>query len=149
MSGSGTSTLAVNTGTAAAGTYPLTINGVSGALSHTAGVSLTITGATGGGLITGSLATPPATVNLTSLGTADWAHWGLLSGTTFDHKAGITPLMLAAGHGNVEIVQALLAAGADPRKTDFTGRDALSFARDSRKPSIVQTIERAAATVKR
>jgi ankyrin repeat protein len=66
-----------------------------------------------------------------------------------DNKAGITPLMLAAGHGNIEVVQTLLAAGANPRKTDFTGHDALSFARDSRKSSTVQLIERAATTGKR
>jgi len=43
--GSGSSTLTLNTGTAAAGTYTLTLTGTSGSLSHTASVSLVITGA--------------------------------------------------------------------------------------------------------
>jgi hypothetical protein len=40
----GTSTLNVSTGTAVAGSYALTITGISGALTHTAGVTLNITG---------------------------------------------------------------------------------------------------------
>ena len=46
-----------------------------------------------------------------------------------DNKNGMTPLMIAASRGNAAIVQALLAKGANVRKTDFTGRDALSWAR--------------------
>jgi len=65
------------------------------------------------------------------------------------NKNGLTPLMLAASRGNVETVQALLTAGASPTKTDFTGRDALGWARDSRKPSLVESIQRAAAKTKR
>ncbi len=41
---------------------------------------------------------------------------------------GITPLMLAAGANKGEAVKALLKAGADPKKQDFTGRDATNFA---------------------
>ncbi|MDQ1472215.1 MAG: hypothetical protein QOJ99_3695, partial [Bryobacterales bacterium] len=43
-------------------------------------------------------------MNLTSLGTADCAHWGLTAATTFDHKAGVTPLIsnyTVAGGGTV------------------------------------------------
>lgn len=61
------------------------------------------------------------------------------------NKQGLTPLMMAAARGNVEIVQALLESGASARKSDFTGRDAISWARDSRKPNLVSIIERAAA----
>ncbi len=43
------------------------------------------------------------------------------------NKQGITPLMLAAGRGRTEIVRVLLEAGADPRKQDFTGRDAMGW----------------------
>ena len=43
-----------------------------------------------------------------------------------DNRNGMTPLMVAASRGNAAIVQALLAKGANARKTDFTGRDALS-----------------------
>jgi ankyrin repeat protein len=43
------------------------------------------------------------------------------------------------------LVQALLAKGANVRKTDFTGRDALSWAAESHRPAVVQALQRAAA----
>ena len=43
----------------------------------------------GTGSLTGSLATPSASINLTSEGVTDWTHWGLGSATAFDHKAGV------------------------------------------------------------
>ena len=36
------------------------------------------------------MATPSGTQNLTTLGTVDWAHWGITSASSFDHKAGVT-----------------------------------------------------------
>ena len=62
------------------------------------------------------------------------------------NRDGVTPLMMAARRGNLELVSALLAKGANPRKTDFTGRDALGWASDSRRPLVVQALQRAAAT---
>jgi uncharacterized protein len=62
-----------------------------------------------------------------------------------DNRNGMTPLMIAASRGNAAIVQALLAKGANVRKTDFTGRDALSWANDSRRPAVVQLLQRAVA----
>jgi len=62
-----------------------------------------------------------------------------------ENKNGLTPLMIAARVGSIGIVQALLAKGANPHKTDFTGRDALSWAADSRRPAIVQALQRALA----
>jgi ankyrin repeat protein len=62
-----------------------------------------------------------------------------------DNRNGMTPLMVAASRGNAAIVQALLAKGANVRKTDFTGRDALSWANDSRRPAVVQLLQRAAS----
>ena len=72
------------------GSSTLTITGTSGALVHTATVTLNVT--TGGttGSLAGSLATPSGTQNLTALGTLDWAHWGLTSASSFNHKAGVT-----------------------------------------------------------
>ena len=60
------------------------------------------------------------------------------------NRNGMTPLMIAAGRGDLEIVTALLAKGANPNKTDFTGRDAIGWASDSRRPIVVQTLQRAA-----
>ena len=61
------------------------------------------------------------------------------------NRNGVTPLMMAAGRGELEIVKVLLAKGANPRRTDFTGRDAIGWAGDSRRPIVVQTLQRAAA----
>jgi ankyrin repeat protein len=44
------------------------------------------------------------------------------------NKHGITPLMIAADANRGDIVRALLDAGADPKKQDFTGRDARGWA---------------------
>ncbi|HYM71365.1 MAG TPA: ankyrin repeat domain-containing protein [Stellaceae bacterium] len=60
-------------------------------------------------------------------------------------KNGMTPLMLAARNGQVEIVRTLLARGASPNKSDFTGRDAASWALDGHRPMVVQLIKQAAA----
>jgi cytohesin len=43
-------------------------------------------------------------------------------------RQGITPLMSAIAHNQAGSVKALLAGGADPRKQDFTGRDAFGWA---------------------
>jgi ankyrin repeat protein len=63
-----------------------------------------------------------------------------------ENKNGMTPLMIAARHGNATLVKALLAKGADARRTDFTGRDAVSWAQESRRPAVVQMLQRAVAT---
>jgi alpha-tubulin suppressor-like RCC1 family protein len=36
-----------------------------------------------------SSATAPSTINLTTAGTVDWAHWGLGAATDFNHKSGV------------------------------------------------------------
>lgn len=41
---------------------------------------------------------------------------------------GTTPLMVAAASDNPEVVKMLLASGADPSRTDRTGRSALGYA---------------------
>jgi hypothetical protein len=40
-----------------------------------------------GGLLAGTRADAPSSVNLTSEGTKDWAHWGSFTASSFDHKA--------------------------------------------------------------
>src|SRR5690606_26566483 len=46
-------------------------------------------------------------------------------------SGGITPLMLAASHRQVESVRILLTHGADARRSDGYGHDALFYARQS------------------
>jgi ankyrin repeat protein len=49
--------------------------------------------------------------------------------------AGWTPLILAVEHEKMEIIEALLSSGAQPLKTDKTGRDALRHALEAENPS--------------
>jgi ankyrin repeat protein len=65
-----------------------------------------------------------------------------------ENKNGMTPLMVAANRGNIEIVQALLVKGASVTKTDYTGRDAAGWAAESRHPAVVQAIKRAQSAKK-
>ena len=43
----------------------------------------------GSGSLSGSIATPTGSVNLTTEGTTDWTHWGMGSAAAFDHKTGV------------------------------------------------------------
>lgn len=56
---------------------------------------------------------------------------------------GYTPLMRAAGHGAVEIVRLLLAAGADLDAVDNKGQSALDMAYAERFPATAALIEEA------
>jgi len=42
------------------------------------------------GQLSGSLTAAPVNVDLTAQGALDWAHWGLTSASSFDHRAGVT-----------------------------------------------------------
>lgn len=42
------------------------------------------------GNLTGTLASPSYSVNLSSEGTKDWSHWGYEDGDSFNHKNGVT-----------------------------------------------------------
>jgi len=59
------------------------------------------------------------------------------------NRQGVTPLMLAAGANKGEAVKALLKAGANPKRQDFTGRDATGWA--SGKPSALRALQEAQA----
>lgn len=54
------------------------------------------------------------------------------------NRQGITPLMTAAAQGQPAAARILLAAGADPRKQDFTGRDAFGWGVG--KPAVMQAL---------
>jgi ankyrin repeat protein len=43
---------------------------------------------------------------------------------------GVTPLIMASSHGHVEVVRALLAAGANKQHVDNSGDTAVSVAGD-------------------
>jgi RHS repeat-associated protein len=58
--------------------------------TNTPSSTATATAVPGSGTLNGSSAATSGQVNLTTLGTADWAHWGLTTSTSFDHKAAVT-----------------------------------------------------------
>lgn len=41
--------------------------------------------------LSGTIATPPAAVDLSTEGSADWAHWGLSDVNSYNHRGGIGP----------------------------------------------------------
>lgn len=57
-----------------------------------------------------------------------------------DSGEGFSALMMAASFGNIEVVNVLLEAGADAKKTDVDGDTALTFARKSGHAKIVELL---------
>jgi len=55
--------------------------------------------------------------------------------------AGMTPLMRAATKNKASVCSLLLGAGADPRLTDTSGRDALAIAKASRAEGVIAVLE--------
>ncbi len=77
---------------AAAGTYPISIQGVSASgLRHWTSISLTVASGSAAGTLTGSVAVPQGVQNLSALGKADWVHWGLNGAASVDRLAGMAP----------------------------------------------------------
>jgi len=73
----------------AAGSYTLRLTASDSVLTGTDDVIVTVNTGGGGGLLSASLATPGASVDLTAEGAVDWAHWGLVSSTSFNHRAAV------------------------------------------------------------
>lgn len=61
------------------------------------------TGSPTGGTLTGTFGATPASVNLTTEGTVDWAHWGRSGALVFNHKA------------NTSLISDILTIGNGPR----------------------------------
>ncbi len=74
--------------TSTALSFRLTVNDGRGGTSSD-DIIVTVNPATKG-VLSGSMAAAPTTVDLTAEGVLDWAHWGLAAATSFDHKAGVT-----------------------------------------------------------
>ena len=87
--GSGTFTWTPPAGAAAGSPYSVTFTARDAANATDAqSVSIVVLSSSSGATLSGSVTTAPASVNLTAVGTADWAHWGPTAGT-FNHKAGV------------------------------------------------------------
>ena len=71
------------------GNYLLTARALDngGATRTSAPVEVFVNGT--GGMLSSSAAFPAASVDLTAEGASDWAHWGLVSPASFDHKANV------------------------------------------------------------
>ena len=63
------------------------------------------------------------------------------------HAVGVTPLMIAAREGNLELVNRLLAAGADWRLKDAKGKTAVTLATQAGRVDVLQRLEQAGAKV--
>jgi hypothetical protein len=71
--------------------YVVTLTATDGAgLSASVPLRVTVVAGTQGS-VSGTVTTPAGTANLTAEGTADWVHVGLLSATSVNRKAGVTP----------------------------------------------------------
>jgi ankyrin repeat protein len=60
------------------------------------------------------------------------------AGVDVQNRQGITPLMSAASHAQPGAVRLLIASGADPKKQDYTGRDAFGWA--AGQPAVTQAL---------
>lgn len=75
---------------ASAGLHRLTARATDNGGASRSSVAVEVFLHSSGGALTGSMTAPPYFVDLTTEGTADWAHWGLLTPPAFDHKR-LTP----------------------------------------------------------
>jgi ankyrin repeat protein len=55
--------------------------------------------------------------------------------------AGVTPLMIAAGHNNAPMIGLLLAKGAKPETKNDVGKTALDIAREARNEVAVTALQ--------
>jgi hypothetical protein len=69
------------------GSYALSVHAIDneGGVGVSSPVQVFISGA--GGFLSGARSAAPSSVDLTAEGTSDWAHWGALTASSFNHKA--------------------------------------------------------------
>lgn len=72
-----------------AGIYVLRLTVDDGEFTVSDDIKVIVNVSGGGGSLSGSRNAHPANVNLTTQGTADWAHWGLVDASSFNHKNGV------------------------------------------------------------
>jgi len=72
--------------------YRVFANNLQGDSANPTSIVNTTTAATTGG-VSGRINPTSGTINLTTEGALDWAHWGQTNANTFDHKAGVTSLI--------------------------------------------------------
>ena len=70
------------------GAYNVTVTSSNGASNS---IPFQVIAAGSGGSLSSASSTPSGAQQLTTLGTVDWAHWGLSTSTSFNHKVGIVP----------------------------------------------------------
>lgn len=83
---------ALNTtaGFSQSGVYVLQLTADDSVLTGTDDVIVTVNNSSAAGLLFVSQTSTPVNVNLTTEGMLDWAHWGLTTPTSFNHKSGVT-----------------------------------------------------------
>ena len=90
-SGRGTFSWTPTSGDLAGSPYSVTFTATDGAgLSSSETILIAVGSSAYNGVLQGSSAAAPATVSLSTEGTRDWAHWGLTTATSFNHKSGVT-----------------------------------------------------------
>jgi Galactose oxidase-like, Early set domain len=104
IAGSGMTGMTIQTTAATPfGTYPLTITGTSGAISHTANVTLVVGGCVD--MITPSYASPTLNIGfkLGTLSPATWATWAIVNNTVYPLWSISVPVMSPAVPFNIPV----------------------------------------------
>ena len=92
----------------AQGTYNVTVTSANGSGNS---IPFQVLAGSTGGLLTGVVATPAGTQALTTLGTADWAHWGFatvassITRTVWFHRSVTTPSSAAPPRASMPITR--------------------------------------------
>jgi hypothetical protein len=72
------------------GQYVLRLSANDGDLNGSDDLTVNVLAAGTGGALSGSVGAPANAVDLSQEGSNDWAHWGLTSVSSFNHKSGVT-----------------------------------------------------------